>query len=59
MNQTQENSREILQEAIDARIKSFKLEGSTESISVLRRERNALAPVSYLPPEIFAAIFSF
>ena len=47
MKQTPENSREFLQLAIDAKIQS------------LRLDRNALAPVSSLPPEIFATIFFF
>ena len=53
----QERSREILQQAIDARIKALE-ESFLESVRVLRLERNALAPVSSLPPEIFATIFS-
>ena len=61
MNQTQENSPEFVQQAIDARIRALKLEESAESIRVSKREQNAsaLAPVSSLPPEIFATIFSF
>ena len=47
MKQTPENSREFLQLAIDAKIQS------------LRLDRNALAPVSSLPLEIFATIFFF
>jgi hypothetical protein len=48
------NSRGRLQQAIDAQIKSLE-----ESIRALRLRRNALAPISSLPPEVFAAIFSF
>ncbi|KAH8981805.1 hypothetical protein EDB92DRAFT_2093869 [Lactarius akahatsu] len=47
MNPSQENSRENQRQPIDAEIRS------------LRRRRNALAPISSLPPELFAAIFSF
>ena len=43
-----------LQQAIDAEIKSLE-----ESIRELRLRRNALSPISSLPPEVFAAIFSF
>ncbi|SRR6266702_2702786 len=43
-----------LRQAIDAKIKS--LEGS---IRALRLRRNALAPISSLPTEVIAAIFSF
>jgi hypothetical protein len=49
-----ENSREYLQKAIDAEIKSLE-----ESIRALRLRRNAISPISSLPPEVFAAIFSF
>ena len=55
MNPSQENSRESLQQAIDAEIKA--LEVST-GIRVLRLRRNALSPISTLPPEVLAAIFS-
>jgi hypothetical protein len=55
MNPSQENSRECLQQTIDAEIKA--LEEST-GIRVLRLRRNALSPISTLPPEVFAAIFS-
>jgi hypothetical protein len=54
MNPSQENSRERLQQAIDAEIKA--LEVST-GIRALRLRRNALSPISTLPPEVFAAIF--
>ncbi|KAF8257754.1 hypothetical protein EI94DRAFT_1757048 [Lactarius quietus] len=47
-------SSEYQRQAIDAEIKSLE-----ESIRVLRRRRNALAPISSLPPEVIAAIFSF
>jgi hypothetical protein len=52
---SQENSRERLQQAIDAEIKA--LEEST-GIRALRLRRNALSPISTLPPEVFTAIFS-
>ncbi|KAH9047734.1 hypothetical protein EDB84DRAFT_1460873 [Lactarius hengduanensis] len=51
---TQANSREYQQQAIDAEIKS--LEGS---IRALKLRRNALTPISSLPTEVIAAIFSF
>jgi hypothetical protein len=54
MNPSQANSREGLRQAIDDEIRSFE-----ESILALRRRRNALAPISCLPPEVFATIFSF
>ena len=57
MSQTQEHSREILQQAIDARIKALE-ESFMESVRVLRLERNALAPISSLPPEVLTTIFS-
>lgn len=41
-----------------ARIKSPE-EPFVESVRVLRLEQNALAPISSLPPEILAIIFSF
>lgn len=48
------NSRErSLQQAIDAKINSL-----DESSRVLRLHRNTLSPISSLPPELFAAIFS-
>ena len=54
MNPTQANSWEHLQQAIDAEIKSLE-----ESIRALKRRRNALSPISSLPPEVFAVILSF
>ena len=57
MSQPQEHSREILQQAIDARIKALE-ESFVESVRVLRLERNAIAPISSLPPEVFTIIFS-
>jgi hypothetical protein len=54
MNLSQSNSRECLQQAIDAEIKSLE-----ESLQVLRHRRNTLQPISSLPPEIFATVFSF
>ncbi len=54
MDPSQANSREYQRQVIDAEIKS--LEGS---IRALRQRRNALAPVSSLPTEVIAVIFSF
>ena len=54
MNSTQANSWERLQQTIDVEIKSLE-----ESIQALKHRRNALSPISALPPEVFAAIFSF
>jgi hypothetical protein len=54
MNPSQANTREYLRQTIDDEIQSFE-----ESIRALRRRRNALAPISSLPPEVFATIFSF
>ena len=51
---SQGNSWEQSQQAIDVEIKSLE-----ESIRALKHRRNALSPVSSLPPELFAAIFSF
>ena len=48
------NSRESSRQAIDAQIESLE-----DSIRALRLQRNALAPISSLPPEIIAAVFSF
>jgi hypothetical protein len=53
MNPIQANSRECLQQAIDAEIKSLE-----ESVRALKLRRNTLSPISSLPPEVFAAIFS-
>ncbi|KAH9070750.1 hypothetical protein EDB83DRAFT_361943 [Lactarius deliciosus] len=53
MNPSQEISREYQRQAIDAEIRSLE-----ESLRALRRRRNALAPISSLHPELFAAIFS-
>jgi hypothetical protein len=50
----QANPREYQRQVIDAEIKSLE-----ESIRALRYRRNALAPVSSLPIEVIAAIFSF
>ena len=54
MISSQANSHEYLRQAIDDEIRSFE-----ESIRALRHRRNALAPISSLPPEVFATIFSF
>ncbi|KAH9170596.1 hypothetical protein EDB89DRAFT_1275723 [Lactarius sanguifluus] len=53
MNPSQENPREYQRQAIDAQIRSLE-----ESLRALRRRRNALAPISSQPSELFAAIFS-
>ena len=53
MNPTQVKSREFLEQSIDDEIKSLE-----ESIHVLKLRRNTPQPVSSLPPEIVAAIFS-
>ncbi|KAH9010862.1 hypothetical protein EDB84DRAFT_1071196 [Lactarius hengduanensis] len=57
MNPSQENSRENQRRAIDAEIRLLQ-ESLQESLQALRLRRNALAPISSLPPELFAAIFS-
>ncbi|KAH9041376.1 hypothetical protein EDB85DRAFT_1476144 [Lactarius pseudohatsudake] len=57
MNPNQENSRENQRRAIDAEIRLLQ-ESLQESLQALRLRRNALAPISSLPPELFAAIFS-
>jgi hypothetical protein len=54
MDPSQANPREYQQQAIDAKIKSLE-----DSIRALRHRRNALAPISSLPTELIAAIFSF
>ncbi|KAF8267393.1 hypothetical protein EI94DRAFT_1730675 [Lactarius quietus] len=48
------SSRECERQAIDAEIKSLE-----ESIRALRRRRNAVSPISSLPPEVMAIIFSY
>jgi hypothetical protein len=53
-NTTQPNSRECLQQAIDAETKTLE-----ESLQVLRLRRNTLQPISCLPPVMLATIFSF
>ncbi|KAF8258840.1 hypothetical protein EI94DRAFT_1814513 [Lactarius quietus] len=53
MNQSQANYRKRLQGALYAEIKSLE-----DSLQALRLRYNALSPVSSLPPEVFAAIFS-
>jgi hypothetical protein len=53
MDTCQANSREFLQQAIDAEIKSLE-----ESIRSLKYRRNALAPISSLPTEVIFTIFS-
>jgi hypothetical protein len=55
MSASQANSRELLQQAIDAEIQSLGV--SDESVRELKLRRNALSPISSLPPEVFAAIF--
>lgn len=54
MNPSQANPREYQWQAIDAEIKSLE-----ESIRTLRLRRNALVPVSSLPPEVITSIFTF
>ncbi|KAH9021620.1 hypothetical protein EDB85DRAFT_413120 [Lactarius pseudohatsudake] len=49
----QENSWEYQRQAIDAEIRLLE-----ESLRALKLRRNALAPISSLPPELFAAILS-
>ena len=60
MDPTQENSREFLEQVIDAEIKALEesFRPEIKSLEVLKLRRNALQPVSSLPPEIFTAIFS-
>ncbi|KAH9081463.1 hypothetical protein EDB83DRAFT_2512327 [Lactarius deliciosus] len=54
MDPSQANSRESQRQAIDTKIESLE-----SSIRELRLRRNALAPISFLPTDVFAAIFSF
>ena len=61
MNPTQVNSMEFLQQAIDAEIKALEEStqaNTTKSLRALKLRRNTLQPISSLPPEILAAIFS-
>ncbi|KAH9166925.1 hypothetical protein EDB89DRAFT_180479 [Lactarius sanguifluus] len=58
MNPSQENSREYHRQAIDAEIRSL-VEEYIRALRTLRHRRNALAPISSLPSEILATIFSF
>ncbi|KAH9070717.1 hypothetical protein EDB83DRAFT_359773 [Lactarius deliciosus] len=58
MNPSQENSREYQRQAIDDEIRSL-VEEYIRALRTLRRRRNALAPISSLPSEILATIFSF
>ena len=53
MDTCQANSREYLQQAIDAEIESLE-----KSIRSLKHRRNALAPISSLPTEVISTIFS-
>ena len=53
MNSSHANSWEPLQRAIDAEIFSLEV-----YIQALKLRRNALSPISSLPPEVLAAIFS-
>ena len=57
---TPENSREFLERAIDTAIKESEeaIQAEIKSQELLKLRRNALQPISSLPPEIFAAIFS-
>lgn len=54
MNPTQANSQERLQQAIEAKIKSFE-----EAVRALRLRCNALSPVHLYPFEVFPGIFTF
>jgi hypothetical protein len=54
MNPSPAKSREYQWQAIDAEVKALE-----ESIRTLKLRRNALVPVSSLPPEVITAIFSF
>ncbi|KAN0138246.1 hypothetical protein V8E53_004135 [Lactarius tabidus] len=57
MDSSEANSRECQRQAIDAELKSLE-ESIQKSFRALRRCRNALAPISSLPTEVIAAIFS-
>ena len=61
MNPAQDNSRESLQQAINTEIKALdeSIKAEIRSLELLKLRRNARQPISSLPPEIFAAIFSF
>jgi hypothetical protein len=61
MKPTQANSWERLQQNIDAEVESLEesIRALKESIRALNLRRNAHSPISSLPPEVFAAIFSF
>ncbi|KAF8262412.1 hypothetical protein EI94DRAFT_1743694 [Lactarius quietus] len=54
MNSSQAKSRKYQLQAINAEVKSLE-----ESLRALKLRRNALLPVSSLPPEVIATIFSF
>ncbi|KAH8994108.1 hypothetical protein EDB86DRAFT_3243945 [Lactarius hatsudake] len=54
MDPSQANSREYQQQAIDAEIKLLEA-----SIRALKLRRNALTPISSLPTEVIATVFSF
>ena len=56
MNSIKAHYRASLQQSIDDEIKA--IEESIKLLGVLKLRRNALQPISSLPPEIFAAIFS-
>jgi hypothetical protein len=51
------NSRERLQQAIDAEIQQSLEATNSESVRELKLRHNALSPISSLPPEVFAVIF--
>ena len=57
---TPEISREFLEQAIDTAIEASEeaIQAEIKSRELLKLRRNALQPISALPPEIFAAIFS-
>jgi hypothetical protein len=56
MDPSHENPRESIRQAIDAEIRL--LEGSIRELRHLNRRRNAFAPISSLPPEVFTTIFA-
>ena len=58
MNPTHPNSWKHLQQAVDDEIKSLK-ESFRAGIQALKSRRNTHSPVSSLPPEVFATIFSY
>ena len=51
MSARQANSRERLQQAIDARIRSLGASGDSESVRELKLRRNALSPIAFYLPK--------